>query len=763
MTGNLKGREKAVILTVAAVLAVLAVLAADRLVLHGIYAWAISTREYQSMLAELVLLYLLLAAALCLPASPLRQWSLAALISLLFLWCHMVLVPMAVAAAYVAYLTGTGFFLCRYVFRLDTREGVWANFLLGSAAVITIFCLMSALGIGAIRWLRVFVAVTAAPMLAAGIAAAGKRCRRYRDDVRSGADGCGAVAPGSFSRVQLLMIAFIIAMVLLEAGRMNISVDFDTLWYSVRSEYMLDNGPLGIYENMGTVSLVYTYSKGWEVLTLPLCDLPSHSFLLSFNLIVTCGSLLLALRLALQRMHTGWALAVPFLMAGIPGIMNMGISGKPDSVTLFLQLILLFYMGEYILSRRTADLLLSFGALLLSWTMKPTALIFSTLIFGMGGIYLLASRKLSLRARAGEWLGALLCGAALFLIWLRTWLFVGVPVTSVFSGIFQKIGFRVKYPFLAWSLPGYGAKETLADSLKQLAGRLWGVFCLPEGDSMSRVLIAWCSLTVVYFALVWLASLFLGKRREESGGAALLRFDRTLLIPLILASIYSIQNLRQVDGNYFILLYVMVILCGCGLLARLQKHAFQQWFGGFLLPLTLFNVMMMSLTNLAWSVGFTPVRWVYPGYYDHEQQQREELVAAGNAQTWDILADDPQTRVIAFGDHLKMFSFPCNVQTHTDIVSSSGNGLLMENAEAFREYMEYAQTDYVYVEAGYLTEDQYAYELLSDCIRDGVLTDVFYEDGNALARVDPDGRPGEAAEEEMEAFRQFYVPSENFS
>ena len=110
-----------------------------------------------------------------------------------------------------------------------------------------------------------------------------------------------------------------------------------------------------------------------------------------------------------------------------------------------------------------------------------------------------------------------------------------------------------------------------------------------------------------------------------------------------------------------------------------------------------------------------------------------------------------------------MFSFPCNVQTHTDIVSSSGNGLLMENAEAFREYMEYAQTDYVYVEAGYLTEDQYAYELLSDCIRDGVLTDVFYEDGNALARVDPDGRPGEAAEEEMEAFRQFYVPSENFS
>ncbi len=30
--------------------------------------------------------------------------------------------------------------------------------------------------------------------------------------------------------------------------------------------------------------MVYVYSKGFEVLTLPLCDLASHSYLTFFNL-----------------------------------------------------------------------------------------------------------------------------------------------------------------------------------------------------------------------------------------------------------------------------------------------------------------------------------------------------------------------------------------------------------------------------------------------------------------------------------------------
>ena len=133
------------------------------------------------------------------------------------------------------------------------------------------------------------------------------------------------------------------------------------------------------------------------------------------------------------------------------------------------------------------------------------------------------------------------------------------------------------------------------------------------------------------------------------------------------------------------------------------------------------------------------------------------MVESGNEQIWNILAADPQTRLIAFGSHPKSLSFPCNVQTYTDITSSSGNEALAESADAFREYMEYAGTDYIYVEAGYLTEDQWAFRLLGDSIRAGILTDVRHEYGNVIARVDLGGRPGETADQNFETFQEFYV------
>mgnify|MGYP000270199476 CR=1 FL=1 len=32
-------------------------------------------------------------------------------------------------------------------------------------------------------------------------------------------------------------------------------------------------------------------------------------------------------------------------------------------------------------------------------------------------------------------------------LWYRTWRITGVPITSIFAGMCEKIGFEVKYPF----------------------------------------------------------------------------------------------------------------------------------------------------------------------------------------------------------------------------------------------------------------------------------------------------------------------------
>ena len=68
-------------------------------------------------------------------------------------------------------------------------------------------------------------------------------------------------------------------------GRQNeYCLDFDTLWYGVRSEYVLDNGS-GIYENPGMVGMAYVYAKGLETLTLPCAIWPATAIFC----ILTCG------------------------------------------------------------------------------------------------------------------------------------------------------------------------------------------------------------------------------------------------------------------------------------------------------------------------------------------------------------------------------------------------------------------------------------------------------------------------------------------
>lgn len=734
----------------AVTLIVLAGYAGNRLVVQGVYSWHRTTPEYHGMVAEMVLVFCILSVIFYFCKNKKVKFLGAAGISAVFIWCHVVFLPMVVSFVYLAYIFAFGYIIRKFLLQVKVNEAYCADFLLGCAGVITVFCMMSAAGVGEIHNLKLFVAVTGGFMAACFIwkrAAKGKK-----GELQS-----SAASFFTWNWQQALILAFIVTMVLVQAGRMNISVDHDTLWYSVRSEYMLDNGSRGIYENMGTVSLVYTYSKGWEVLTLPLSDLPSHSYLLSFNLWITVISLFAVYRLAVNQMDKKYALLVPFIMSGIPGIMNTSISGKTDNITLLFQLILIIYMTEYLRDKRFLNLLLGFGALLISWTLKSTAIVFSTAVFGAGGLYLIFTRQLNLRASIKEWLTSVPCIIALSLIWYRTFLFVGVPATSIFSGIFQKIGFQIKYPFLVWDLPGYGKKATFAEELLQLAKRLFGVFVLPDSDDMSRVLISWCSLAIVFFLLVWIVFVFSKKTNkvsEERKNQE--RYQRLILIVLILASVYSIYSLKQVDGNYFILLYTMIILAGCKMISRFESRQFRKQLTFLLVPLTLFNWMMISFTNLAWSVGFTPIQLKNPGYYNHEQLEYQSMVEKGNEEIWKILSADPENRVIAFGNHPEVLAFPCNVQSYVDISSSSGNEFLVENKEVFKEYMRYAKTDYVYVEAGNMAKEYQGYKLLRDSIKAGILVDVRSEHGNIIASVKLDGKPGPEADYNLNIFDDFY-------
>ena len=765
--GSLQSRGLVLLLWVCALGAIAH--SADQVFVKGILSWHRQQKEYYNMMAEVIALFCVFTVLYGLIRSRILKAAGTILVLSVFFWGHMVFLPVVTAGIYLIYLILLGEFFCRDILKLKESDGTAVYFLGGSLLVILIFCLMSAVGIGAIGDLQIFV-------IASGILLILRLCMRHGKENR-GLSAWSSRKAGQKREnspwLTALCIAFIVTMFCIQAGRMNIALDFDSLWYGVRSRYVLDNGN-GIYENMGTIGIVYTYSKGWEVMTLPLANLPSYSFLLAFNLWLTAGVIFMAYQAARFYMGKGHSIMFAALLAGVPGIMNMAITTKTDIATLLFQEIMVFYLLKYLKEGRREWRYLAYGfaSFFLTWTLKPTALVFSTAILGMSLLFLVWKRLLPSgggKGKAGQAGGKgnagqtgalglfLLSLLALAGIWARTVMITGLPVTSVFSSILTKLGMEMKYPFNVNKIPNSGAELPFGEQLVNFIRRAFGFLLRPLGVDMDHVILAWGGFLLFIVLLLWIFSLFYRKNVENDRERLLSSWLNVVFIPFLIVCVVSLYMLVQVDGNYFMLLYVLAALYVMRLVVRISDKAVRNGLCGILVPVMCFCAVVSSLTNWSWVVGFSPVSWKHHGYYDHQEAKHQEMVEKGNGQIWDILAEDPENRLIAVGDHPGVLGFPCNAQSYDDITGSWGNVVLVKTMDNFVEFMDYAKTDYVYTEAGYMEEEQRCYSLVRTLIEYGKLIPICYEEGNMLARVDIDGEYTESSRAALTEFDKCYI------
>lgn len=758
----------------------------------GFLAAYIGLPQSGRMLAEIGILCVLSGAIWFFPWSAGKQLLASALLAAAVCWLHVVFLPMLISALYMGFLLLLGRFLQHLFLRRErgrfavhadvflesgnsggsqapallaaSGSGWPAYFLLGSSAVIAVYCLLSAAGLGQISLLR-FLCACAGVCLYAGAFRSFFLNKAFPDRKR--------IPSRRLHPLMRAGAAYILVMVLIQAARMNIALDFDTLWYGVRSEYILAAGK-GMYENPGLVGMAYVYSKGFEVLTLPLCDLASHSYLLFFNLWLSVLGLGMTGRIARLFAGERAAALAAVCTAAAPGIMNMAVSAKPDIITWTLQLIMMERFFLYVKGGRRLLLFQAAGAFLLSLAMKPTSLVFSTALFGMMGVFLLGTGRLSLRAPASHWGILAVPAAALTGIWTRTMLITGMPVTSVFTGVLARLGFEMKYPFATGSLPQNWQEES---NLHVLARRLFQMLLAPEGEDMGHVIIAWGS-SLLFFLLICLAlfslrgclaglekgvagragGCFREKSAAENSGAALKLSFHVIAWPFLAVNLVSLVMLYQVDGNYFMMLYSLLILAACMAVGRVEEKELRRCFYAGLGLVLAFNVLITAETNWAWSCGFSEIRLLNKGRVNHRAMQQERLWAEGNAQIWLTLSADRENRVIAFGNHPFCLEFPCNVQSYKDITAPWGNVDLVESPESFEAYMEYAGTDYIYAQAGFIGPGswEWSYGLLRQMIARGSLEELFFEEGNMLARVAGQKLSKEEALDNLAAFDTYY-------
>lgn len=710
--------------------------------------------ETKWLLFEIAVLFAVAIFLMCLSRDRKLVLGLLALETAVFLWIHQAFLPMIVSGLYVIVIIRAGSGMRSF---LDKEKRfleyhittAMADFTLGCAGLILLYCLMSLVGIGDITCTR-------AAALGIGIwtllpifpGEDVRKCGRkkmfaYLDEKRP------------IPRSMAVLYAFILAMILLQAGRMNICADYDSLHYGLRSEYVFNDGG-GIYENLGSINVVYTYSKGLETLLLPISGLPSYSFFLSFQMWMTMGILVAAGEITKIFASRKCAALCMALLSSIPGIMNMGITAKTDSATALFQLIMVYYLLQFVKKKRTAYLALAGNAFLLTMVLKPTSLVFSTILAGTAFLFLFVTKSFQVNVKERFLLSWIPAIAMWLLIWGRTWLLTGLPVTSVFTSIWTRLGFTVKYPFRFDSLPSNGGGLGLKAALKHFLKRLYGVLLAPVGDDMAHVRIAWGTSLLLIFLVLFFVPL-LARMKEVR------KKERRPLLCLIsmfftngAVSLAALYLLWQVDGNYFILLYCLFTILTSIVIGKIEHPFLAHSIVKVLAPVVLFNVTVTAVSNWSGTLGLSPITLIHKGYYDHWAEAKEQMEHKGNVEIWNILAADPQNRVLVYGDQPEMLMFPCNAQSYTDIAGSGGNYHVSASAEGLAEYFEYAKIDYVYLCGGYLKPGTEAWNHVVTLIESGYLTDIFYENGHGLARFVTEPVRPENPEEVLDEFAQCY-------
>lgn len=341
-----------------------------------------------------------------------------------------------------------------------------------------------------------------------------------------------------FQEGALYPLVFALPFFILQMNRSNVALDYDSLRYGLRSAYVLF--PEGFFSAHGQINSVYSYPKGLELLTYPLNYLPGYGFLLSFSLWIylalasVFGLLLFHFQKNRKKLYLG--ILCFFLLSSVG---NMSLTMKTDLFTLLLQLSALYF---FLKGKRLQSCFLLF----FSYSFKPTAVVFSTLL---GIVFLLAmlleffgkrsiktnsqvntdrntNTNASINAKTGinsnintnynriqakgeKWTSEL--PFVLFslvytgLITLRTFLITGLPFSTTFTGIFKAIGFHVNWPFNLDAHVDYSGELSFSESALSFFRRLFSFLFYPVGEDMEHVAIAWSG---VLFPLILLFALW---------------------------------------------------------------------------------------------------------------------------------------------------------------------------------------------------------------------------------------------------------------
>ena len=686
----------------------------------GFFQWHLSLEGNHKMLLELLVWFVIALAGI--------KWKNAywiAGVTMIFSYLHMMFLPVVAAGLYAVLTVLTGEFILQKVLRYNGKEKCFISYFLGMMLLTIMYAVMSACKIGSIRNIQILDAVLLLVLFVWYMKEHKKCVIQWKEKAK--------VSSSIYVKLCAMM-----CFVMLAIGRANVSCDVDSVWYGLRSAFVLDN-QTGIYDNLKLVGCVYTYPKGYETYALPLASDVSYGFIYAGNILFALMILYVAYRICRMFLDKEKAVWGSLLLAAIPGVMNMAITAKSDIITLFIQLIGIYFMLLFFRYKEGTYLGMVVATYIYAQSLKSTAVMFSSTIL-MVLVFVCLVYRIKPRFGKTSVVLTVISLIDLAFIWFRTYLFTGIPATSVWGKIFRAMGMKDKYPYASGQISQFRVEDLFSEEvIRATLTRMKEFFFAPNSQDTDHIVIAWGTTLCTFILIVAIiGSLFQIKQIFKQMKKNAIACALVLLIAgECLGCVLSLWVLSKPDGNYFVLYYSVTIIVGIIGIWRLgeQKAVFHKnVVTGVLACFLPLNIVFSGATTWAWTSSFSEINWINKGYVNHRGQFKKVMAEKGCKKIYNIMSEDASNKVLAFDTHPDVEQIPCVVESEQD-VSFWGNAQLTATPENFLEFVTYEQYDYIYVAKGYVTQESGAYANVLYLFDNGLIEDMVVEKGHMLLYV----------------------------
>ncbi len=365
-------------------------------------------------------------------------------------------------------------------------------------------------------------------------------------------------------------------------AKSNACLSFDSIWYGMRSEYVL-LGEHTIYDNLGYTGFVHYYPKLWEIINLPFSGL-DYSFLY-VSTTVCFGIFMLIVLYYLSQIDKESTLFNNFLVVAsvfsIPAIVNLATSAKPDIFCSFMFVFSILALVDL----RNTDKERQFNLILFSLMCFSMSCITKFSAWGYAPFYIIyfLYQIFNIRPKlrfSFSSIPYIFCLLLIILVLLRNVLITGMPA-PLFTSIWESLGFAWKYPFIGRVDPmvHHSFDLNIPNHLKKLY-----TYIFRPGDFSTAF---WVGNSLIFLMLF----VFSKKQMLKS-----VLFWISLLAFIL---IFIRPNIREYqDGNYFIIPLVLILVAGATKLKKLNAIGII-----LILFITSFQFILNFSLNSSWKVG----------------------------------------------------------------------------------------------------------------------------------------------------------------